>query len=105
MLSEDTALLRAIFCMTARQAFSVDKIREIVGAGDKQHHAFNLCDGTKSQGEIAKAAKIASGNFSNTVSRWIEAGVVIRLGEGRETRLLHAYPIPVSAAKRKSGSK
>ena len=100
MLSEDTLLLRAILSMTARRAFSVESLLEIVGGGEKQHRAFNMCDGTKSQGDIAKATKIDTGNFSKTLSRWVEAGIVVRLGDGRETKLLHVYPIPQGATNK-----
>src|SRR5688572_28202447 len=58
MNGNSEALLRAILTTTARQAFPVEKLSEIVlkGGGDKQLQAFNLCDGTKSQGEIARCS-------------------------------------------------
>jgi hypothetical protein len=97
-MSENTeALLRAVLSVTGRQAFPPDRLVEIVlfkGAGGKQLQAFNMCDGTKGQAEIAKALKIDSGNFSRTVSRWIDAGIVFRLGEGRDAKLLHVYALP-----------
>jgi DNA-binding MarR family transcriptional regulator len=93
-VSEDTVLLRAILSMTARQAFSVESMRDVVGTGEKQVRAFNMCDGSHSQGEISKALKIDPGNFSKTISRWIEAGILLRLGDGRDTKLLHIYPLP-----------
>jgi DNA-binding MarR family transcriptional regulator len=105
MSSEETLLLRAILSMTARQAFSVDSLLEIVGGGDKQLRAFNMCDGTKTQGDIAKATRIDTGNFSKTLARWVEAGIVLRLGDGRETKLLHVYPLPSNPSKRMKGSK
>lgn len=104
MATNSETLLRAIFSVTARQAFPPDRLEEIVsakGTGTKQLRAFNMCDGTKSQGEIAKALKLDRGNFSRTVARWIDAGVVIRLGEGREAKLLHVYPLPESKKKSK----
>ena len=58
MPSNNEQLLRAILSVTARQTFSADKLAEIVlskTAGTKQLKAFNLCDGTKSQSEIAKS--------------------------------------------------
>lgn len=72
----------------------MESLREIVGAGEKQTKAFNMCDGSRSQGEIIKALKLDQGNFSKTVTRWVDAGIAIRLGEGRETKLLHVYPLP-----------
>jgi hypothetical protein len=34
------------------------------------------------------------GNFSKTLNRWIDEGIVIRVGEKREARPLHVYPLP-----------
>ncbi|MCC6676405.1 MAG: MarR family transcriptional regulator [Phycisphaerales bacterium] len=108
MPDNSEALLRAVLSVTARQTFPPDKLTEIVlskGAGAKQLQAFNLCDGTKGQGEVAKALKLDSGNFSKTVGRWIDAGIVFRLGEGREAKLLHVYPLNGDATKKKGPSK
>jgi len=98
MLENSEVLLRAILSAIARQTFPLHDLLSIVrsgGAGDKQVSAFNMCDGTKSQGEVAKALKLDAGNFSRTVARWIEEGILVRLGDGREAKLLHAYPVPV----------
>jgi hypothetical protein len=65
----------------------------------KQLRAFNMCDGAKGQAEIAKALKIDRGNFSRTVSRWIDEGIVFRLGEGRDAKLLHVYALPEGVTK------
>jgi len=108
MASDNEALLRAILSVTARQAFPPERLAEIVlakGAGVKQVEAFNLCDGSKTQGEIAKDSKLDAGNFSRTVSRWVDEGVVFRLGEGREARLLHVYSLPDAARKQKGNTK
>ena len=78
-------LLRAILGMTARQAIPVNELAQIVapaGSGEVQLLAFNMCDGTKGQGEIAKALDLDPGNFSRTVARWVETGVLLRIGEG-----------------------
>jgi hypothetical protein len=108
MSDNSEALLRAVLSVTARQTFPPDKLAEIVlskGAGAKQLAAFNLCDGTKGQGEIAKTLKLDSGNFSKTVGRWIDSGIVFRLGEGREAKLLHVYPLPATTKPTKNGDK
>src|SRR5712691_8653516 len=108
MPSNNEALLRAILSVTARQAFPAEKLVEIVltkGAGAKQVKAFNLCDGSKGQGDIAKGLKLDAGNFSRTVSRWVDEGVVFRVGEGREAKLLHIYPLPDTATKKKGNTK
>jgi CRP-like cAMP-binding protein len=95
MGSQDT-FLRAILATVARQTFSPAKILEIMGpnAGEKQHRAFNLCDGSRTQADIAKELGLDSSNFSKTLSRWIDEGIVIRVGENREARPLHVYPLP-----------
>jgi len=90
-------LLRAVLCTVARQTFPEPRLRDIVlsrGAGPSQLTAFNLCDGSKTQGEVAKAAGIDPGNFSRTLARWIELGVIFKLGEGREAKLQHVYQLP-----------
>jgi hypothetical protein len=96
-MDEDTVLLRAILSMTARQAFSVEDLEKLVApaaASNKQRAAFNMCDGQRSQTEIAKTLKLDSGNFSRTVARWVAAGIVLRIGGGKEPKLLHVYPLP-----------
>jgi CRP-like cAMP-binding protein len=96
MPSNSETLLRAILSMAARQAFPPSRLRAIVlsrGTGPKHLDAFNMCDGTKRQKDIAKALKLDAGNFSRTVARWINEGVVFRLGEGRSATLLHVYPL------------
>jgi hypothetical protein len=101
MTSGDT-YLRAILATVARQTFSPEKILEIMGpnAGERQHRAYNLCDGTRSQSDISKELGLDKGNFSKTLGRWIDAGIVIRIGDGREARPLHVYPLPEAAMKR-----
>lgn len=103
MPDHSEALLRAIFSMTARRAIPPSELMQIVAprgaGGDAQLAAYNLCDGSKSQGEIAKEMKIDAGSFSRTVSRWIEAGVVIRLGEPPNAKLLHIYPLTKEHAR------
>jgi hypothetical protein len=89
-------LLRALISVTARQAFPPDVLHKLVmshRAGPKQLTAFNLCDGTRTQGQICAESKLDQGNFSKTVTRWIAAGIVFRLGSGRDARLLHVYPV------------
>lgn len=104
MSENNEQLLRAILSVTARQTFPPDKLAEMVlskASGAKQLKAFNLCDGSNSQAEIAKALKLDPGNFSRTVSRWVEAGVVFRLGQGRDAKLLHVYPLNADTSKKK----
>ena len=103
-MNPQEAYLRAILATVARQAFPPEKILEIMGpnSGENQFKAFNLCDGTRTQAEIAKDAGLDSGNFSKSLGRWLDAGIVIRLGEGREVRPVHVYPLPESYVKKGS---
>ena len=86
-------LLQCLVHVIGRAAIPEERVREIVGTGGKQIRAFNLCDGTLTQTKIAKKCRIDSGNFSRTLARWIESGIVFPLGEGREMGLLHVYPL------------
>src|SRR6266508_2486182 len=86
-------LLQILVQVVARAAVPPSSVREIVGAGRKQIKAFNLCDGTLNQTDIGRKSKIDPGNFSRTVSRWVEQGEGKKLGEGKEAKLLHIYPI------------
>lgn len=92
--------LRAILATVARQTFSPARILEIINAGEKQQRAFNLCDGSRSQSEIVKELGLDHGNFSRSVSRWIDEGIVIRVGQNREARPLHVYPLPEALIKK-----
>src|SRR5438128_1516924 len=90
-------LLRAILSVAGRQAFRPNDLAKIVnpkaGKANKQARAFNMCDGTRTQADVVKQLKLDPGNFSRTVGRWLAAGVMFRLGEGREATLLHVYPL------------
>jgi len=108
MLSIHEDLLRAIFSVIARQTFSREALTEIIcppGSTAKQLQAYNLCDGARGQAEIVKELRLDTGNFSRTVARWLEAGVVHRLGVGREARLLHVYPLGPPSKQRKRAKK
>lgn len=94
-------LLGCLIKVVARAAIPEDKVREVVGSGAKQIKAFNLCDGTRSQLEVAKQSGLDQGNLSRTAVRWIQNGVMFSLGNGRDARLLHVYPIPAGSSKPK----
>ena len=96
MTNEET-ILRAILSTIGRQTFSPNDLRALIsptGNQGKQIAAYNLCDGSRSQAEIAKKLGLDASNFSKTVSRWVELGIVFKLGTGSEQRLLHLYAIP-----------
>ena len=89
------ALLKAILATIGRQAFPPDDLKKIVSptaGGNKKFQAYNLCDGQNSQAEIAKKTGLDRGNLSRSISRWIEAGVVLRVGG--DEKPLHIYPLP-----------
>lgn len=97
---ESETLLRALVGLVGRQTFTPEKLEEIVGPGTKQVRAFNMCDGTKGQGEVAKVVGLDAGSFSRTVSRWISEGVLFRVGDGRDAKLLHVYPLTEGSKKK-----
>jgi hypothetical protein len=107
MAETSQQLLQALISLAGRAAFPVDDLEDIVGAGggDKQRKAYNMCDGSRGQGEIAKVLTIDGGSFSRTVARWVDQGIMFRIGDGREAKLLHVYPLPgQSNNKRKQRS-
>lgn len=96
-MNEEKELLKSIFHLVGRIAFDEKKLRNIIiskKAGPKQVKAFNLCDGTKTLGEIAKEIGIDPGNFSRTVNRWVSEGILVKFGEGKTVRPLHLYSVP-----------
>jgi hypothetical protein len=101
-MADNDELLRILIQLNARQAFPAESLRGIVGSG-KYLDAYNMCDGSRTQAEIVKAAKVDQGQFSRTSSRWIQEGVLFKLGAGRDTTLLHLYPLaPEISSKAKS---
>jgi len=90
---EPNDLLPCALQLLGRIAIPPEHIRDIIGGKKKQLEAFNLCDGTRTLKEIAKKAGIDQGNFSRTVDRWKAHGIVFSIREGRESRILHVYPL------------
>jgi hypothetical protein len=90
-------LLRCLVHIIGRAAMAPEKVFELVGRGEKQVEAFNLCDGSLSQKEICKKTGIDAGQLSRTFTRWVENGIAFWMGEGQSARLLHIYPLPTSA--------
>ena len=87
-------LLRCAIQVVGRLSIPPDNVREVVASTKKHLKAYNLCDGTLTLSEVAKKAGLDTGNFSRTSDRWVENGVVFRVKQGKEIRLLHLYPIP-----------
>lgn len=93
------ALLKGILATVARATFPPEALHRIVaptGSSKKQLLAYNLCDGETPQADICKKAKLDKGSFSRSLARWIEAGVVVRVGNDRLP--LHVYPLTKTPA-------
>jgi DNA-binding MarR family transcriptional regulator len=93
-------LIASLIQVIGRAALPPDKISEFVGRGRAQLRAFNMCDGNHTQIEIAKKLRIDQGQLSRTLTRWVENGIAFRVGEGKELRFLHIYPIPTTTERR-----
>lgn len=102
-MSNSEAYLRAILGVVARNTIPPDDLASQVGVGStksKQIEAYNLCDGSLTQGEIAKKTGLDPGNFSRTMNRWVDDGLVIRTETNGQMRPVHLYPIPTASAKK-----
>lgn len=94
--------LRAILATVARQTFTPQEIANHVlkNGGPKQVAAYNLCEGELTQGDIAKEVGLDSGNFSKTIGRWVDVGIVIRIVNGKKIIPVHVYPLDKSFVKK-----
>lgn len=97
-MADTEELLRILVQLNARREFPPEILREIVGTG-RNVDAYNLCDGSRTQAAVVKEAKIDAGQFSRAVSRWVQEGVLFRLGSGRDLRPLHLYPLQGESPK------
>lgn len=93
MDNEVSDLLKGLIQINGRIAFPEEKLMEIIGATVRLQKAYNLCDGTRAQGDIVKELKLDKGNFSKTVKKWVSSGIILKLGQGNDTKLLHIYPL------------
>jgi DNA-binding MarR family transcriptional regulator len=94
------SLLRAIFATVGRSTFVPQQVHRLVtphGGSDKQLAAYNLCDGNTPQADIVKKSKLDKGTMSRALTRWIEAGIVVRIG--KDQLPLHVYPLSKEALK------
>lgn len=93
-MDTNTALLKAILATVARTTFPPDVLYKIVAptaGSDKQLLAYNLCDGATPQAEIGKKVRLDKGSLSRSIAKWVEAGIVVRVGN--EELPLHVYPL------------
>jgi hypothetical protein len=94
------SLLKGILATVGRTAFPPDKLYKIVAptvGSAKQVLAYNLCDGETPQAEIGKRTKLDRGNLSKTIAKWVEAGVIVRVGD--DGHPLHLYPLTTKPKK------
>ena len=90
-------LLKTILAMVSRATIPPQELSKIVAPtakSDKQILAYNLCDGETSQAEICKKVKLEKGNLSTSITRWVEAGVMVRVGPDRLP--MHLYTLSKS---------
>ncbi len=88
------SLLRAILMTVGRSAFSPEDIYRVVtphGGSEKKLIAYNLCDGKTSQATICTKAKITKSQLSESITSWVSAGIVVRVGGDQFP--LHIYPL------------
>ena len=98
------AILRAILGLQARLVFSPERLAQLVAPkapGEKQLQAYNLCDGETSQLEICKQTGLDKGSLSRSIDRWVEVGIMIRIGPDQYP--LHFYPVPKELLKGNEG--
>jgi hypothetical protein len=96
-------LLSCAIQILGRLAIPADKVSEVVGNKKKLVEAYNLCDGTRTQNEVVKKLRLDQGSFSATSNRWVKNGVAFWIGEGKERRLLHLYPLSETSGTRGRG--
>ena len=97
MSSNEEGLLRAILATVARQTFSPEDITNIVAPqanSAKWIKVYNACDGSLSQAEIVKKTKVDSSDLSKKIKKWIDAGILVKLADGKTDYPVHVYPIP-----------
>jgi hypothetical protein len=102
-MDANQVLLKAILATVARTTFPPNVLYKLVAptaGSDKQLVAYNLCNGETPQVEIGKKAELDQGSLSRSIARWIEAGIMVRVGDERLP--LHLYP--VAKPSRKAGA-
>jgi hypothetical protein len=90
---EEADLLRCLVQVIGRATIPPMEVLSVVGKRKKQIKAFNLCDGSRTLRDIARKSQINQGNLSRTTTRWLEQGILFRIGEGKAARFMHIYPV------------
>ena len=102
-MSELEDLLRVLIRLNARLAFPEDALRDRIGESKQLLEAYNLCDGSRSQADVVKELKMDQGQFSRAAGKWVEEGILFKLGSGRDVKLFHLYPVSHAVKAKQSG--
>lgn len=88
--------LKAMMSLVARQTYPPERLVEAVTpvANTKTYEAYNLCDGSRTQTEVATALKMDPAQLSRSVRKWIDDGIMLRISDGGGVKPVHVYPIP-----------
>jgi hypothetical protein len=92
MAEQTDDLLRILVRVTARGPIPQDELRELVTGRKttgKTVRAYNLCNGQRTQGAIAKQVAMDASNFSKAFARWERLGIAFRVDDCP----LHLYPL------------
>jgi hypothetical protein len=96
-------LLRAVISVASHSAFSSAELVALVAPRQStrasQIAAYNSCDGSRTQAEVVALHKLHKGSFSETVARWLDAGVLFRIRDGRRVHLLHLRRLVAGSAR------
>lgn len=85
-------LIRALIGIGGRVVFPEETLLKIVAptkSSSKYLQAYNLFDGTRSQREIARQVGLDDGNLNKALQRWVNMGVIFKVGEN----MMHLYPL------------
>lgn len=99
-MDNNETLLRAILMTLGRSAFPLEKLIQLVLPREdsrKNIVSYNLCDGNTAQADIASKAKIDKAQLSRTLARWVDAGIVFRIGKDQFP--LHIYSLSIDDIK------
>ncbi len=76
--------LPVVIALLGRIAFPETSLREVIGgkgkAAPKYISAYNKCDGTRRQTEIARESNLDPADMSKALKRWEAAGALFRVG-------------------------
>jgi hypothetical protein len=83
--------------MVGRLAVPEKNLRTLVTPKGNLNYirAYNRCDGAASLSDVAEGVGLDPANFRKLVQRWVDAGIMFRVGEKGDV-LLHLYALPLS---------